>query len=285
MEFFWRGQSLGKRLLGLQVVSEDLSALRLSQCAWRNVLRYLDFLPGCFGLGLCCMLFNGRNQRLGDWMAGTVVIVRDGGYAWEVGVAVMERLLASGGAVKPSVALSSLEREAVVGFALYAQEHSLARAVELSEPLAGFFVGVEPECRVERLMEWGRWCVLQVDEVGFVREHEGLWQDLQGFLMGNREAGLAAVAFPWAYRQVCGHLALARARGFSAGLVGRLNDLVVLGRRRLYAERARGVGGDCGFFFAGVASGVAGLLGLCGVGGGVVCTAVGVGVGGGVVVS
>ncbi|WP_143324788.1 RDD family protein [Rappaport israeli] len=85
LEFFWRGQSLGKRLLGLQVVSEDLSALRLSQCAWRNVLRYLDFLPGCFGLGLCCMLFNGRNQRLGDWMAGTVVIVRDGGYAWEVG--------------------------------------------------------------------------------------------------------------------------------------------------------------------------------------------------------
>ncbi|WP_158008614.1 stage II sporulation protein M [Rappaport israeli] len=93
---------------------------------------------------------------------------------------------------------------------------------------------------------------LQVDEVGFVREHEGLWQDLQGFLMGNREAGLAAVAFPWAYRQVCGHLALARARGFSAGLVGRLNDLVVLGRRRLYAERARGVGGIADFFLLGL---------------------------------
>lgn len=75
-EYWWSGQTLGKWLLGLQVV--DLSGLELqfSQVAVRNVLRLIDMLP-VFGLaGAATIFLNRRRQRLGDIAACTVVIRR-----------------------------------------------------------------------------------------------------------------------------------------------------------------------------------------------------------------
>ncbi|HML16357.1 MAG TPA: RDD family protein [Bryobacteraceae bacterium] len=73
-EWIWRGQTVGKRLLGLRVV--DARGLRLepAQVIVRNLLRVADALPALyFAGGLACVL-NRRRQRLGDLAAGTVVV-------------------------------------------------------------------------------------------------------------------------------------------------------------------------------------------------------------------
>jgi uncharacterized RDD family membrane protein YckC len=73
-EWFWRGQTVGKRLLRLRVV--DAAGLRLhsSQIIIRNLLRAVDFLPAFYIVGGIACLFSRRSQRLGDVAANTIVI-------------------------------------------------------------------------------------------------------------------------------------------------------------------------------------------------------------------
>jgi hypothetical protein len=72
--WFWRGQTIGKRLFHLRVI--DATGLRLepSQVIIRNLLRYVDGLPVCYLVGCITSLMNRRMQRLGDLAAGTVVV-------------------------------------------------------------------------------------------------------------------------------------------------------------------------------------------------------------------
>ena len=49
----------------------------LPASAIRNLLRFVDLLPGAYLVGLISILLTRRNQRLGDLAAGTLVI-RDG---------------------------------------------------------------------------------------------------------------------------------------------------------------------------------------------------------------
>ena len=73
-EWFWRGQTIGKRLFHLRVI--DATGLRLepAQVIIRNLLRYVDGLPICYLVGSVTSLLNRRMQRLGDLAAGTVVV-------------------------------------------------------------------------------------------------------------------------------------------------------------------------------------------------------------------
>src|SRR5262249_14817359 len=73
-EWVWRGQTIGKRLLGLRVVEANGLRLKPAQIVIRNLLRAVDFLPMFYlAGGLACVL-NKRRQRLGDIAAGTIVI-------------------------------------------------------------------------------------------------------------------------------------------------------------------------------------------------------------------
>ncbi len=78
-EWLWRGQTPGKRALGIQVIGVDGLPAGFGACMIRNLLRwadgfpYLGFLP-TFGLGLTALAATGRFQRLGDLAAGTLVI-------------------------------------------------------------------------------------------------------------------------------------------------------------------------------------------------------------------
>jgi len=73
LEWFWRGQTVGKKALGLRVVDQSGLNLRPSQIVIRNLVRFVDGLPlGLIG-GLSCV-FTRRCQRLGDLAANTVVI-------------------------------------------------------------------------------------------------------------------------------------------------------------------------------------------------------------------
>jgi uncharacterized RDD family membrane protein YckC len=73
-EWLWRGQTVGKRLLGLRVV--DARGLRLepSQVIVRNLLRVVDALPIAYLVGGVACVFSRYRQRVGDIAAGTVVV-------------------------------------------------------------------------------------------------------------------------------------------------------------------------------------------------------------------
>lgn len=73
-EWFWRGQTLGKRLLRLRVVDAEGLRLKFSQVVIRNLLRFVDMLPFFYFLGGVASLINRRSQRLGDLAANTVVV-------------------------------------------------------------------------------------------------------------------------------------------------------------------------------------------------------------------
>lgn len=76
LEVLWHGQTPGKRLLRIRVVKNDGSAVTVFASAVRNLLRVVDFLPACYPVGLVTMLVDRKHRRLGDLLAGTV-LVRD----------------------------------------------------------------------------------------------------------------------------------------------------------------------------------------------------------------
>ena len=75
-ELLWDGQTPGKRLLRLRVVSEDGGPAPASAIVVRNVLRVADMLPLILVhmLGGIVMFISSRSKRLGDMAAGTVVV-------------------------------------------------------------------------------------------------------------------------------------------------------------------------------------------------------------------
>lgn len=73
-EWYWRGQTPGKRMLKLRVVDASGLNLTFSQILVRNLVRLVDMMPGGYMIGGCFALFTRQGQRLGDIAAGTVVI-------------------------------------------------------------------------------------------------------------------------------------------------------------------------------------------------------------------
>ncbi|MGH8707901.1 MAG: RDD family protein, partial [Burkholderiales bacterium] len=77
-EVYWRGQTPGKRALGIAVVNDDGTPVRWGAALTRNLLRAVDFLPFLYGFGLAAMLASRDFKRLGDLAAGTVVVYAPG---------------------------------------------------------------------------------------------------------------------------------------------------------------------------------------------------------------
>ena len=96
-ETVWNGQTPGKRQLGLRVIRDGGYPINIFAAIVRNLIRVMDGMPiaallllgiGYFGKdplvgamgGLCilipvlCMLLSQRYQRLGDFVAGTMVV-------------------------------------------------------------------------------------------------------------------------------------------------------------------------------------------------------------------
>jgi uncharacterized RDD family membrane protein YckC len=69
------GRTPGKRLNGLRVVRESGAPVDFTTSAVRNVLRIVDILPPItYLVGISAILATGRNQRVGDLVAGTLVV-------------------------------------------------------------------------------------------------------------------------------------------------------------------------------------------------------------------
>jgi len=68
------GQTPGKRLVGIRVVRDTGHPVTPGAAALRNLLRIADALPPPYLLGLALIAFHPRGKRLGDLVAGTVVV-------------------------------------------------------------------------------------------------------------------------------------------------------------------------------------------------------------------
>ncbi|MBW3666547.1 MAG: RDD family protein, partial [Actinobacteria bacterium] len=70
------GATFGKLALGQRVVMEDGSPVDWRASTIRNVLRVVDVLPLFYLVGAILVWNSDRRQRLGDRVAGTVVVRR-----------------------------------------------------------------------------------------------------------------------------------------------------------------------------------------------------------------
>lgn len=77
-EWLWQGRTIGKASLGLRTVMVDGTPPTLLAATYRNLLRIVDMLPIGYALGIGVILANPRGQRLGDIVAGTLVIADPG---------------------------------------------------------------------------------------------------------------------------------------------------------------------------------------------------------------
>jgi len=72
-EVLWRGQTPGKRALGLRVVRDDGAPVGPVESLVRNALRAVE-LPLGYAPGVLMIALGARHQRLGDLVAGTLVV-------------------------------------------------------------------------------------------------------------------------------------------------------------------------------------------------------------------
>lgn len=88
-ETWMNGQTPGKWVMGIRVLSIDGQPINGIQAVMRNILRTLDIMPiGTCMLGLISMSISKNYERLGDIVCGTIVVVEE--RKWLTGVAKLE---------------------------------------------------------------------------------------------------------------------------------------------------------------------------------------------------
>lgn len=73
-ETIWNGQTPGKRFAQIRVIKDDGRPISAYDSIARNVLRIVDELPTMYFVGMVSVLFSTQNKRLGDYVAGTIVV-------------------------------------------------------------------------------------------------------------------------------------------------------------------------------------------------------------------
>ncbi len=94
-EILWRGQTPGKRMMQKRVVKDSGRTLSASETILRNLMRVVDQLPALYAVGILTALLTAQNQRLGDLLAGAIVVR-------EASLAEMRPVWDSGAAVQPA---------------------------------------------------------------------------------------------------------------------------------------------------------------------------------------
>ncbi len=73
-EWLWKGQTPGKRLMRLRAVHDDGTIIGFTSAVLRNIFRLVDLLPMGYLVGFITAALNQRRKRIGDYVAGTLVI-------------------------------------------------------------------------------------------------------------------------------------------------------------------------------------------------------------------
>jgi len=70
----WKGQTVGKMVMGIIVVKENGEPCDFLAALLRNVFRIIDILPQFYLIGFIVIALTEKKQRLGDRLAGTIVV-------------------------------------------------------------------------------------------------------------------------------------------------------------------------------------------------------------------
>jgi len=73
-EGFRDGQTPGKKWMGLRVIRDTGHPITVREAGARNLLRIVDLLPPPYLLGILFIAFHPKGKRIGDLVAGTVVV-------------------------------------------------------------------------------------------------------------------------------------------------------------------------------------------------------------------
>ena len=122
------GQTIGKRAIGLRVIHANGTPVGWLASIVRNLMRTVDMLPVLYGFGAVASLLDPQGRRLGDMVAGTLVI-----HAERAPPAAPVPLVP---AVWPEQALASEEKAAIVAFAERGPRLTPERQAELADLLA-----------------------------------------------------------------------------------------------------------------------------------------------------
>jgi uncharacterized RDD family membrane protein YckC len=147
-EVWLDGQTLGKRALGLRVVNADGTPVTWLPSVVRNLLRVVDALPGVYGVGLASTLIDPHARRLGDIVAGTMVI-----HAQELPPGQQVPALA---AQPLPLVLAADEQAALVEFAERAGQLTVQRQEELANLLTPL-TGQRDTAAIRQLVAHANW--------------------------------------------------------------------------------------------------------------------------------
>jgi uncharacterized RDD family membrane protein YckC len=126
------GRTPGKRWLNLRVLMADGRPIGWGPSLIRNLLRVVDGLPGAYTVGLVCLLMTRDFQRIGDLVAGTLVVHEE--------ATVHAQELPAAEPLAPPMALTLAEQSAILSFAERCPRLTAARSEELADllsPLTG----------------------------------------------------------------------------------------------------------------------------------------------------
>jgi uncharacterized RDD family membrane protein YckC len=141
------GMTPGKRAMGIRVIHANGTPVGWSASVTRNLLRFIDFLPLFYVFGVASMMLNRRFQRLGDLVAGTLVIYREEKRTQPVIPDIPE--------IVPGFALQPAEAQAIVHFAERSGQISSERADELAATTGELIPANQPPART--LQGIARW--------------------------------------------------------------------------------------------------------------------------------
>jgi len=137
LETAWSGQTVGKRVLSLRVIQESGVRIGFYHAALRNLARPVDRLPLFYLVGGLAALASGAHQRLGDMLAGTIVVrERRLKVPSALGTTGQEGLLEDPLFVSRVKRLSTEERELVLTAALRREDLRLEARLRLFSALS-----------------------------------------------------------------------------------------------------------------------------------------------------
>lgn len=143
-----QGATPGKKMMDLSVCHDDGTPISLTSSLLRNLLRVADFYPFAYFTGLIAMLLNKDFKRLGDMVAGTVVV-----YAYQDNkdylIPELEPL------VLPSPLLIG-EKRAILDFAERSDQFPKGRQIELADLLTEYS-GASKETGLGKVFRYANW--------------------------------------------------------------------------------------------------------------------------------
>lgn len=154
-EWLWHGQTPGKRLMGIRVIRDNGQPPGVAAPAVRNLLRVVD-LPG---VGLLLMFAHARGKRLGDIVAGTLVV-----YKRRLALDAYDTAAEESGEAAAQVTLTANQYGVLTEYARRREAMTEEARAELAERLAGMLAAAgagrhaseDAEHFVERILENAR---------------------------------------------------------------------------------------------------------------------------------